>query len=60
MNSTTTTAEVHLPPTPFNQDSWDRWITRERAHDMAGRQKKRRLVLLAIAAVGLGAAFWLL
>jgi hypothetical protein len=58
MNSTIATLETQLPST-FDQDSWDRWMARGRAHDLAFRQKVQVLALVAVTAIALGATFWL-
>ena len=59
MNSTIATFETQQA-SPFDQDSWDRWMARGRAHDLAFRQKVHVLALVTVTAIGLWAtAFWL-
>jgi hypothetical protein len=59
MNSTIATLDTQLPSTTFDRDSWDRWMARGRAHELAFRQKVQVLALVAVTAIVLGATFWL-
>jgi hypothetical protein len=52
--------ENHAAPTPFDQDSWDRWKERGIADDFAFNRKLRK-VAVAIAAIAIASAmvWWL-